>query len=1003
MNTHTNNYKLLNELNININTINLTHNLDKFEGIKYKFGGSKYYPDFYKTDQKLHSYVEYGWQEDIQHLVENILQDGITYSIAVLGTYYENGKLDSITFGEHLLVTNKIDVESLIIYLEGQIDSTHLSIESGRVVERAGSDLKIQFKYREISISREVYDSASKIKHSEKLETKEDTSSKDLEFLSKIHNNKNILKFLNIIPLTSDFTEFGEITNPNHISRDGKFGVLYTYNSNIEIFIYDHKDNKYSGIIYKKGYEYSKFKDTIVLNNSSYNLIRMFGNNSIFVNNGSIVHMDTEIKSKQIKQGKRSITHNTKHLTFDIECYLDENKEYKENKTNNQDEQWDFIPYSCGWYSKDEHKIYISTEYNSWQDMISQFFTDIENKYKDYTIRIHNFSSFDSLYMLKTLYKKYKTNPLFKDGKVISLNLSSKNKKDNKFKLFIKDSLKLLPLSLEKLIKGFNIETKKLLFPYKFVNKDNLDYTGSIPTFDYYTDNGLYDKSKHERYLEISKEFKNKPWNLIEETKKYLYNDIKSLYEILEKFSKDVYNVERINISDVVSISSLALKTFLTNYYDSERTPIHIPKYKQYKDIKNAYFGGRTEVLKTYGEDLYIYDVNSLYSSVMLKDIPIGNLIKSSDTNLDNYFGFCYVTVDVPEYNKNPVLPFRDNLGNIYNPTGNWTGWYSSEILKIARDIDKTKITVHYGYKLKKGENVFTNFINHYFDMKRKAEQLQNDGLRMLAKLMLNSLYGRFGLKYTLSTTKIVSSSEFKELSLKHKVLDSFRFDEENDLEYIRYSKEPSDIIKNIDVKLYNKLISKEGGEGDFITRSLPISAMITSYASSFMHPFLNLPDNECYYTDTDSLVLKHPLDPKYVGDGLGQFKLVGKIKRAYFISPKLYCLILENGDTIIKSKGVDSKHLTEQDFIEMLYGCNKLIPIHRFVKDFKKSIVHYEKSTYLITPQILKRNVIYENGLIINTKPYHVKDGVLIKDDAIKLNHNLIKYNPNQYAITVK
>jgi hypothetical protein len=999
MNTTHKDYKLLNELNININNVNKTHDIDEFEDIRYKFGEVNYYPNilegaFYNTDTPNIR----NWQNDLQHLILNILKNRITYSVAVLGSHYEDGKIDSVTFGPHLLLTNKINIDSLTTYLEGQIDSSHLSIESGKLVESWGDEMEIQFKYRVISLRREIHDLTSKIKHSEKLETKELEPSQDIEYLSKIHNNKNILKFLNIIPLTSKFSDFCVIINSKHTTKEGKSGVLYLYNKNIDIFIYDHKDNKYSGIIYKKGHEYLKFTDEVVVDNSYYNLIRTFGNNSVFIKNESIVHMDTEIKSRVIKQGKRSITHNTKHLTFDIECYLDDNKN---NKTNNQTQRWNFIPYSCAWFSRGEHKIYISTEFNSWEEMISQFFTDIEKIYNNYTIRIHNFSSFDSLYMLKILYQKYKTSPLFKDGKVISLNLSSKYKKD-KFKMFIKDSLKLLPQSLENLIKGFNIETQKLLFPYKFVNKDNLNYTGSIPTFDYYINNGIYEKSKHERYLELAKEFENKPWNLIEETKKYIYNDIKSLYDIIEKFSKDVYDVESINISDVVSISSLTLKIFLTNYYDSKRTPIHIPRYKQHKDIKKAYYGGRTEVLKTYGEDLYLYDVNSLYPSVMLKDMPVGNLVKSSDTNLDNYFGFCYVTVEVPESCKNPALAYRDSRGSIYNPVGSWTGWYSSEILKTARDVDKAKIIVHYGYKLKKGENVFTNFIHNYFELKRKATEQKNDGLRMLAKLMLNSLYGRFGLKYILTTTKIVSSSEFKELSLKYKVLDSFRFDEENDLEYIRYAKEPSDILEDLDAESYKKLVSKEGsGSEDFITRSLPISAMVTSYAASFMHPFLNMSDNECYYTDTDSLVLKHPLDPKYVGDGLGQFKLVGKIKRAYFISPKLYCIILENGDTIIKAKGVDSKHLTEQDFIEMLYGCNKVIPIHRFVKDLKNSTVHYEKSTYLITPQILKRYVIIKDGLTIDTKPFIVKDGVLIKDDIIKLNHSLIKYNPNQHAIT--
>jgi hypothetical protein len=348
MNITNNNYKLLSELNINVSNINLTHDLDEFEGIRYKFGEAKHYPDLFNQEQKSHNYMDHGWKEDIRHVIDNLLQDGVTYSMGVLGTHYKDGNLDSITFGEHLLVTNKIDIEGLMIYLEGKIDSTHLSMESGRIVEKAGEDFKIQFKYREISISREVFDSASQIKHSEKLETNEtketkETTSQDLKYLAKVHYNKNILKFLNIIPLTNNFTDFGEIINVNHSTRDGKFGVLYQYNSNIEIFIYDHKGNKYSGIIYKKGYEYSKFTDVVLLNNPDYDLIRTFGNNSIFIKDGSIVHMDTVIKSKQIKTQNRQLIHNTKHLTFDIECYLEENKEYKErkkeNNINNQDER----------------------------------------------------------------------------------------------------------------------------------------------------------------------------------------------------------------------------------------------------------------------------------------------------------------------------------------------------------------------------------------------------------------------------------------------------------------------------------------------------------------------------------------------------------------------------------------------------------------------------------------------------------------------------------------
>ena len=182
-------------------------------------------------------------------------------------------------------------------------------------------------------------------------------------------------------------------------------------------------------------------------------------------------------------------------------------------------------------------------------------------------------------------------------------------------------------------------------------------------------------------------------------------------------------------------MSNLSFNTFLTNYYDKNKTPIHIPRINQYNEIKSAYFGGRVEVFKTYGENLHVYDVNSLYSQVMLQDMPIGNIVKSTDSNLDNYFGFCYATVNVPKNVNNPVLSYRDELGNVYNPVGNWTGMFSSEILKLARNVDKAEIIVHYGYKFDKGKDIFKEYIYSYFDMKNLARIENNESKIFLSKL----------------------------------------------------------------------------------------------------------------------------------------------------------------------------------------------------------------------------------------------------------------------------
>ena len=851
--------------------------LDNIENINYKFGEVDRIPgirleDFDRKWGFGGSLDIRDWKNKLLFLINKIFKDNSVYSLAILGLNLEDNKIDCVSYGPHILVTNKINIENLITYVEGQIDAGMLSLESPTFynTDEDSDNIIIQFKYREITQKKDIHKSVSNIDYTDKMKIDKIDFSKSEE-LNKINNNKNILKYINIIPLTSDFNTFGKIINNNHILSDGTIGVLFKYNEKIEIFIYDNVNESYKGLVYKNSLEYMKFEDTIV-NNEEYNLIRKIGNNLIYIKNYNIKYMETIIKSKLIQQKHRNLVHDTNYLTFDIECYLDNNE---------------FIPYACGWYSKDEYKLYYITDYKSWEDMILVFLNDMEDKFNKYTIYIHNLSSFDSIYLLKILYKYFKSKPIFKDNKVISINIYKKyieEGKPNVFKLFFKDSLKLLPLSLKHLISAFSVETKKLPFPYLFVNKNNLIYIGDIPSYEYF--NKQFNIDNYNEYLKLARNY-NKDWNLKEETLKYLHNDVKSLYEIIDKFSKEVYDLERINVTNNISISSLSLNTFLTNYYDQNKTSIHIPRINQYNEIKSAYFGGRTEVFKTYGEDLHIYDVNSLYSKVMLQDMPIGNIIKSTDYNLDNYFGYCYATVNVPENINNPILSYRDELGNVYNPTGNWTSMFSSEILKLARDIDNVQITIHYGYKFERGKDIFKEYINSYFNMKNLARIENNEGKRFLSKLMLNTPYGRFGLKYQDSITKFVTSSQAKDLFLKYQILENIVIDEENDLELIKYILEPSDVLKDIDNKSYLELISNKGTTNeDFINRSVSIAAMITSYATIFMNKYINIPNNECYYTATDSLVLQHPLESKYVGNDLGQFKYIGKVKRGYFISP---------------------------------------------------------------------------------------------------------------------
>lgn len=75
----------------------------------------------------------------------------------------------------------------------------------------------------------------------------------------------------------------------------------------------------------------------------------------------------------------------------------------------------------------------------------------------------------------------------------------------------------------------------------------------------------------------------------------------------------------------------------------------------------------------------------------------------------------------------------------------------------------------------------------------------------------------------------------------------------------------------------------------------------MTAYDRIFMHKIkldiLNKGSN-IYYTDIDSIVTDIPLDKKLIGNEIGQFKLVHKLKEGFFLSSKIYCLITEPKET---------------------------------------------------------------------------------------------------------
>lgn len=100
-------------------------------------------------------------------------------------------------------------------------------------------------------------------------------------------------------------------------------------------------------------------------------------------------------------------------------------------------------------------------------------------------------------------------------------------------------------------------------------------------------------------------------------------------------------------MTENITISGLAVRIFLKDFYNNN-IPL-INKLSIYKDIKQAYYGGITEVYKPWGGNLYYYDVNSLYPYVALQDMPgltCSKLLFYVETHdIDSLFGFLFVVL----------------------------------------------------------------------------------------------------------------------------------------------------------------------------------------------------------------------------------------------------------------------------------------------------------------------------------------------------------------------
>lgn len=263
---------------------------------------------------------------------------------------------------------------------------------------------------------------------------------------------------------------------------------------------------------------------------------------------------------------------------------------------------------------------------------------------------------------------------------------------------------------------------------------------------------------------------------------------------------------------------------------------------------------------------------------------------------------------------------------------------------------------VHESYIYQKGYNIFKDYVDTIGHIK----QTSTGARRTIHKMLLNSLFGRMGMRSDKDIIKLVTPAEAEKILLTHVVTENYTIAPGR--EYIRYKQYPDKKLCGLSGFNYD-ILSFENQRGDkHVVSSIAIAAAVTAIGRMIMNPLKFIKGNPFYYGDTDSAILGKPLNPSLIGDNIGQFKLeYPVIKEGYFISPKLYTL--DTGSTFItKSKG-NSAELTLQDYIELYAGGVVNTMNKRWKRDLKLSTVTIVDQSMRISSNFTKRNRIYSLG----------------------------------------
>jgi hypothetical protein len=333
------------------------------------------------------------------------------------------------------------------------------------------------------------------------------------------------------------------------------------------------------------------------------------------------------------------------------------------------------------------------------------------------------------------------------------------------------------------------------------------------------------------------------------------------------------------------------------------------------------------------------------------------------------FYGFIEATVTAPVNEYIGLLPIKVK-GRLVCPGGRFDGLFFSEELRFALANGYELLEIRKAFSFKRGANTFLQLITQLNDMKITAQQNKQPTIRNLAKLLMNSMYGRFGMHPTLSKHSIYTPEQINKITPAWKISNEIRFGE---LSLLTLILQKEWILENQGIEGLIKHLTNLGNN-----TNVAIAAAVTAHSRIIINTYKLLALKlglEIYYSDTDSLVLNGPLPEDMIDSAkLGKLKLEHTFKEGIFVMPKVYYLEEEDGTTISKCKGYSGK-LTKAQYLELLSGQTLDLKITKWSKSLRDSYVWIQNTTpYNLSFTFNKRQQIFENGKWVNTAPLILK-----------------------------